>query len=294
MMTDWIVADISDKGAGAFSIKHVRTLATHEYDRLIAAAQCLRTSLHRITFSVLTQNYQQFCALEQEVTARVASADPRAKIQPEALQIAVTTAVVNYLTSMHMFLDHSETELRRRDAQDGGNRLETWNLACSAEYDDYFAYRFLYRFRNFILHVGLPLSNLEISSRLNDDGHTAGSVFLGESAAHLVADFNGWSTVKSELQSLSTDIDLSEQIHVSMECLTRIAEVLLREDIPELATSVATFNSIVGDSDAYIGEPLLVKVEDRQGSPILEVRPLYAETFRMAERIVALQRHKRG
>ena len=283
-MTNWSIADVSPSREQNLTIKQVRELTAPEYDALMAANQCLKTMLGRTTFGVLSQNYRTFNELEQEALTRAASA-----ALDEALRTSIVTAVVNYLTTMRMFLDHSEADLRRRDAQDGGNRFGTWKIVCSAEYDDYFGYRFLYRFRNYIQHVGLPLSILTVSSSLNDDGRVVGSVFLGESPHHLVEEFDGWSKVGAELEALSTELDLSEQIHVSMECLTRIAEALLQEDKPEIAASAATFRAIIGDLDEYIGTPWLVQFPDNRDYPIVDITVLDIQRFRVAEQIAASQ-----
>ena len=122
-----------------------------------------------------------------------------------------------------------------------------------------FAYRFLYRFRNYILHIGLPLSALELSSSVDEDGQPVGSVFLGESPASLVGSFDRWSTVRTELEALNTPIDLSEQIHVSMTCLARIASALLEEDRPEIVASLAVVKSIIGDLAQYTGSPIITQ-----------------------------------
>ena len=143
---------------------------------------------------------------------------------------------------MRMFLDQSEAELKRQEKLDGIDRFSAWKTACSSEYDDFFAYRFLYRFRNFVQHVGLPISSWTISSSLKASDEIVERVLLGEppinneynreelvtqiylseSPRDLVDKFDDWKTLKHELQSLTTEIDLSEQIHICMECLARV------------------------------------------------------------------------
>ena len=106
---------------------------------------------------------------------------------------------------------------------------------------------------------------LELSSSLDEDGKAFGSVFLGESPASLVSSFDSWSTVRTELEALNTPIDLSEQIHISMTCLTRIANALLREDRPEIVTSLAIIREIIGDLAQYTGSPIVTQF---RGDPV--------------------------
>ena len=290
-MTEWILADLSRNDENEVSINQVRGLTTHEFERLLAAEQCLNRTLHRTTFGVLLQNYRAFSELEKEVLDLVTSSERPVGLNPEVIRTRLVTAVVNYLTSMRMFLDHSEAELKRRDTRDGGNRLAAWKLACSAEYDDYFAYRFLYKYRNYIQHLGLPLSCGSVSGGIDDGGRRVGRVFLGESPEHLVAEYAKWGTVGKELKALTTEIDLAEQIHLSVECLFRIAEALLREDMPELDASVKTYRAVLGDLDSYHGEPVLVRRKDIENPRALEINPLDVGRFRMAQELVSSQQH---
>lgn len=283
-MSRWILADISRESANKVNVKSIREITTQERDDLMASNVCFKRTLQRTTFVVLERNYRSFCAVEREALAGI-TRDPPYRINADGIRIALITAVVNYLTSMRMFLDHSQADLKRRDAEDGGNRFVTWNQACSDEYDDYFAYRFLYRFRNYIQHVGLPISNLEVSNRMDADGRITGSIFLGESPDHLVNSFDRWSAVADELKTLSTDIDLSDQIHISMECLNRIAEALLQEDLPDLVASVNTFRGVVGEVDSYEGRPLLIKCSEQR--PMEQSVPLDVERYRIAKQITA-------
>ena len=287
-MSHWILADIARESANKVNLKSVRTLTTQERKDLVASNIFFKSVLHRTTFVVLERNYQAFCAVEREALAVATRKDPPNRINVQALRTSLITAVVNYLTSMRMFLDHSQAELTRRDAEDGGKRLDTWKQACSHEYDDYFAYRFLYKFRNYIQHIGLPISNLVVSTRMDANGDVTGRIFLGEAPDHLVRSYDGWSTVGDELKILSTEIDLSDQIHISMECLNRIAEALLQEDIPELIASVNTFERIVGELDSYTGRPLLVKSSEER--PVDQSISLDVERYRIAAQITASRR----
>lgn len=223
--------------------------------------------------------YRSYSTIERDALVRAASNDPTQRVSPEAMRNGLVTTVVNFLTSMRMFLDHTEAELKRRDEHDGSDRFSSWKAACSAEYDDYFAYRFLYRFRNYIQHVGLPLSTMSIHSELGEGGDVTGAVFIGEAPQRLVEEYDGWSTVASELQALSDDIDLSDQIHVGMECLTRI-------DLPELKQCVETIEQVVGDLEDYQGGPWLVKFTGEPERPLGEMATIDLDRFEAARRII--------
>ncbi|MDE0437653.1 MAG: hypothetical protein OXJ36_04560 [bacterium] len=230
----------------------------------------------------------------------------KAPLDPSAYQVPITASVLNFLAAMRMFLDQSECELKRLDKVDNGNRYFAWKSACSSEYDDYFAYRFLYRFRNYVQHVGLPLSNWDISISLAhseelvrrassgelllDDVSGADAkvitILLGESPTDLVRNFNRWSTVKADLQSLTVEIDLAEQIHIVFECLSRIDHVFREQFTEELSLGVNTFTEIVGSLTDYTSRPQLGKITRDRPLIKLDLMELEIERFLHAERLV--------
>ena len=134
---------------------------------------------------------------------------------------------------MRMFLDQSECELRRFGQ--GGTTvtgLIPGRVPVHQSMTTTLPTDFLYRFRNYVQHVGLPLSIWSISISLVQSeelvrravsgellpSDVAGvdakdiTILLGESPTNLVRNFDSWSTVKADLECLTTEIDLSEQI----------------------------------------------------------------------------------
>ena len=302
----WSIATSELQSDGTLSFTPVRQLSEDEHDSLTSAIVELRDMLGRTTWEVLRSNYASFRVLGQELSGS-SLLPPR-----DAVQVAITTSIVNFLTAMRMYLDHTKVELKRADKADGNIRWATWHQACSAEYDDYFAYRFLYKFRNYVQHVGLPVSAWEISSALErsdeftaraaagepilndgeDPGRVVTKITFCESPSSLISKYDRWSVaVKSDLESLATEIDLSEQIDIGMECLARVEQSYLDVCAPELTRHVQCFKAIVGDLHAYPGRPCLLKHEQQGpvpiGSPItFEIADLEIERFLQAERLV--------
>ncbi len=290
-MVQYIVADMVSQEGDQIGIKQVRSLSTGERERLAEANSCIWRVFRRVAFAVLAENYRTFVNLETSLVTRASSQQSVQQSEFPLLTSQLTTAIVNFLTSMRMFLDHAATDLKRRDDRDGGDRLTTWEAACSAEFDDYFAYRFLYKFRNYIQHVGPPLSRVVVNSGLGDEDEVVGSVFLGESPERLLKEYKEWAKLREEIEGLQTDIDLAEQIHVGMECLTRIATALLEEDVPDLAASVEVFKEYVGDFDSFEGTPILAQIEGGHSQMQLGMVILDIGQCKLAEQFVRAQSH---
>ena len=287
-----------------------RKLSDDEFQRLSAANELFRRILGQMTWSVLQHNYMRFVLLEQQLRQDITSRTTTKPLPTDGFQIAIVASIVNFLAAMRMFLDQVQTELKRLDGTDNGRRFSAWKSVCSSEYDDYFAYRFLYRFRNYVLHVGLPLSACDISvslkdadelkrraisgepltDNLGDSPEVVVQILLGESPSDLLKNYDEWSTVKTDIESLTTEIDLAEQIHVGMECLTRIKEAYLAQFQVELLRGVNDFKAIVGSHTDYQSRPCLAQIpEDTSASVVLDMTmiDLEFERFLQAEQFLA-------
>ena len=307
-MSYWSLA-VSEPGQdGQPVLNATRRLSDDDFERLSAANKAFRRILGQTTWSVLQYNYSCFVLLENQLREDIVARSTTVPIHADIIQVPIVASVVNFLTAMRMFLDQSEAELKRLDKADGGNRFPAWKKVCSSEYDDYFAYRFLYRFRNYVQHVGLPLSiwNISVSLRRSDElvsravagesplDHMSAEeelvvqILLGESPTDLIVNYDGWpAALKAELASLTTEIDLSEQIHVGMECLERIVRAFQEQFEEELVKGVSDFKEIVGNLHDYQSRPVLAHITEDSPRLTVEVVDLECERFVRAERSIA-------
>lgn len=307
-MSYWSLAVNETGQDGQPVFNTTRSLTDHEFERLSAANEVLRKRLDQTTWSVLQYNYACFALLERQLRDDIAARSTTSPMQADTIQVPIVASIVNFLTAMRMFLDQSEAELKRLDDEDNGNRFSAWKTICSAEYDEFFAYRFLYKFRNYVQHIGLPLSiwNISVSLKrsdeiiqrslsgelsLDDVDHSEDpivQILLGESPADLISNYGNWpAPIKAELESLTTEIDLSEQIHVVMECLTRIAEAFQEQFEVELLQAVKDFKAIVGNLTDYRSRPVLAHITEKRPRFDIEIMDLEFERFLQAESLVA-------
>ena len=306
-MSYWALAVNELREDGEPTLNATRRLSDDEVERLSAANKVFRRALGQTTWSVLQYNYSCFALLEQQLRDDIAARSTTVPIHADIIQVPIVASVVNFLNSMHMFLGQTQTELDRLDKTDHGSRCSAWNQVRSSEHDDYFAYRFLYRFRNYVQHVGLPLSiwNISVSLKqsdelvrravseepmpdnLDDSRAVIVQILLGESPSDLIKNYKKWSTVKPELESLTTEIDLSEQIHMVMECLTRLAEAYQEQFKVELLQGVNDFQKIVGNFEDYQNRPFLAKISENRPVFEIEMTDLEFERFSQAERFLA-------
>jgi len=262
-----------------FHISQVAMIGATTAADVRSAHSVLSQILRRTSVVVLQSNYAEFRMTMSRGQAMAGADKHHLRAGLGDLGFAMTARVLNCLTSMRMFLDHSERDLKHRDAVDGGTRFATWKATASEEYDDYFGYRFISRFRNFVQHVDLPLSALQFSSALDPDGSgVTGRVFLGEHASHLLMSWDGWGPLKNELSALDGPIDITEQFEVAMDCLTRIAAAFVEVLRPEIVTALAPIDELLS-GHTFRGSPWLAETEeDANGTnPLGAMMPIRTE-----------------
>lgn len=164
--------------------------------------------------------------------------------------IEIAGSVMDWLGAMRTALAHWERRFRRTHDE------APFLAACKREYDSVFAYRFLYRLRNYAQHLALPVHTLSVSDN--------GWVFCVDRDA-LLEQFDGWSTVKNELAAGPEQIELEPLIRTCMESLYRIAQVAAQHDTEELDQTLmnleegaAYFRDHYGDDV----EPIVYRVPD--------------------------------
>lgn len=264
-MSEWRIATLGWGADGEARLDAVRVLADDEHYRTQDALRVLDEVIDRVLWRVLKHSYANCQALGRQIVEMLERRDmPTHKSRDAGMTLAVS-AVMHFLTAMHMYLDQTERDLKHRDRVDDRKRFDGWRSVCAAEYDDHFAYRFLYRFRNYVLHRGLPISTSAVTKTAPSlEAPTASDpptirVFLGESPQRLIEQYDGWSTVKSDLASLTTPIDLVEQSEIAMECLVRVEHAYIGALGPELRGAAKVLEQVLGDLDSYDGALHLIR-----------------------------------
>lgn len=143
--------------------------------------------------------------------------------------------ILNFLSSFRTFLDHTETNLKRRYG-DGTEQVQRFKEACVKEYDSEFAYRFLYRLRNYAQHCGMPIGHLSFNSKSvnRETGEVSYDVSIKFDRDLLLKNFDKWSTVKPELEALSKEFEVTQYINRLMISIERINSVANELDMPEI------------------------------------------------------------
>jgi len=116
--------------------------------------------------------------------------------------------LLNYLSSIRTFIDHSNTVLKRKFGENSKTYLEYKNI-LSVFYDNSFAYRFFYKLRNYAQHVGLPLDSFHFSTQYNhEENSLRGEMIVVFDRDQLLLRYDSWGTVKQDLKKLDAEFDV--------------------------------------------------------------------------------------
>lgn len=126
---------------------------------------------------------------------------------------------LNYLSSIKTFIDHNETNIKRRY---GKNSAETTEFTKITNYyfDNSFAYRFFSKLRNYAQHCGMPLQEFSISVTRTQENGYVGSSELGFSPKDLLENFDDWGRiVKEDLQKQVSNFPLAPLVEEMTQVL---------------------------------------------------------------------------
>jgi hypothetical protein len=181
--------------------QQVKSISTEEYLRFEDACGIVNGfRLWARTADYVSANYR-----ELHTYLSHASGDPTAAASADkelvALFFEANRKLLNFLSAARTFLDHTEAHLKRLYG-DGSEEAQRFLTATSEAYDRTFAYRFLYKLRNYAQHCGLPLRYVDHRARRPaGGGDFAHEYRVYFDAQALLDDYDSWGP--SDRSSLS-------------------------------------------------------------------------------------------
>ena len=241
----------------------IRKLQNVEYEKFgHARASLLRFSEDQQLFMVVHLNYEDYQNLLKRYFVEYKDNPSMDYPRFESVVLDINRHILNYLSAIRAFLDHSETNLKRRYGKDS-QRVRHFKEACSQAYDSSFSYRFLYGLRSYVQHCGLPLGRLTLDSKLvgpspEDVRHTMAVQF---NRHNLLANFSWGSRLTEEIKQLPLRFDIGPHITEMMKCLERLNLILIGDDLPELIQSAEYIQKLVTETKGKLGVPCIFRIE---------------------------------
>jgi hypothetical protein len=182
-------------------------LSEAEWTLLNDAASAIDQLAPPFHYRLVELNFHQLRALHQYVSITISLGREFANANRKKLVESVMSAMVNWLASMRMFLDHEETQLNRKYGASSAE-FAAFKDATRQAYDDVLGYRFAYEFRNYVQHCGLPLNHLVITTPAVPQPHLKQDTKLLLDRDSLLAEFKNWKRVKADLQAMEPRFEM--------------------------------------------------------------------------------------
>jgi hypothetical protein len=181
----------------------------------------------------------------------------------ERIKLDMSRHIMNLLSSVRTALDQTECNLKRRYSAES-ERYRAFERATNRAYDGSFAYRFLYKLRNFVQHCGLPIGRIGVETRASESATSANDISqtlkIEFSRDSLLSDYDSWGPLKSELAGLPEYFPIRPLI---TEMMTQIENIQI--------TQIHANSTAVIESVEWL-DRLLEEARLTEGTPSVAVR----------------------
>lgn len=201
----------------------IKVISLEEYEKVYSAQKIVlefnRQFLYYIYFNL---NYLEYDAVKKSMTNfPIANLDIQMLLSTN-FYMSVNRVVFNLLQSFKFFLDGSETYAKRIL---GEKQHEDLKARFSCYFDNYFAYRFLSKLRNYSQHIAFPIQLLPLKGIENAQRPETmrGDVKMMVDKSQLIkeADLFG-KIVMNDLKGEPDEIDLSPLLYTLYRIVSEI------------------------------------------------------------------------
>lgn len=244
------------------NIRDVCELSHSEYEQYKQAVGRLGIFMRDQELIIMVRkNYEDFVNLLIPYSIEYTKGSAPPLLPMERLSFEINTRILNFLSSVRTFLDHSETYLKRRYDKDP-ERFKKFKEACSNAYDNNFSYKFIYHLRNYAQHCGMPVSRLQFNKKTVDRQtlRIGSSIVILCDRDELLANHD-WKKATAQLREQPKEIPIGFHMQEMLECLWGINLILIEQELPTIEEGVQAIENLIS--------PLRDEIKDEQCTPII-------------------------
>lgn len=268
-MKQYYLANMS-KGKNRLQLKKVSQISQQEYLQLFDYFKF--TDFYHVCRSVEKMTMESADDLEKFFYDLQQRGAPIDKSKMDKQLITGNKLFINFLSFIRTFIDVVKHAISQWSAAES----DSFTKLNSELYDEFFGYRFFTRMRNYVIHYNMPLTIIE------DTISSGVSVYC---VREQLLQYDGWSTVRKEIEQLPERIDISPYI---VEAKVAISTLYLKslETIVISALEASEKISEVCEKNKIIS-PVIVVVHDDAKAPTIKTFPLQS----LREFFVDLKNH---
>lgn len=182
----------------------------------------------------------------------------------------VNRLILNFLSSIRTYLDHTETRLKR-NSRNEFEEFKYFKQETSKAYDDNFFYRFLYKLRNYSQHCGLPAATITFHSQEDENEQPDNALTLFLNRDELLNNFNSWGIVEKELLNQPEKFDIIPLVDNKFKILNEINSKINSRIYLHFHKEGHELMDLIWASQEKIGIPCLIKTTDRGETATLSI-----------------------
>ncbi len=270
----------SDDGTPArLDIREIRPLTSDEYKKFKKACSNLNLINKKLDlFKLVNHNFKDY---NVEKTFHFDQYIQNHQMHPaiaENIMLNLNRRVVNYLTAVKTFLDHSRTDLTHEYGKDS-QQVKDFDDLTSDKFDSFFAYRFIIKLRNYVQHCGFPLGSVDIGAKQNknDPSKVIYHMDILINRDEILENFN-WKKLKPEIENLPKNFSIEACLEKMNKCIAEITFHLFQNDIDQATESSNYLSNLINETQKYDGMPGIFKLEkitSKGGNMQLEDFPIH-------------------
>jgi hypothetical protein len=247
------------------SINALRDLEDPEYQEFEKAAEVLwRYSKEYQVYVILVFNYFALRKVLEKYASEYTDLNRAPLVE---ISVEINRCLLNWLSSLRTFLDHSEFNLKKRYGHNS-DEVKLFESACARAYDNHFSYRFTYRLRNYAQHCGLPLGTLSLGSKLDQQTGATTSYFrVCFNRDELLKKFKDWGPVEEDLKGQPETFEINPHIDETMQQLSEIQDSVLSNQLSELMSMVKRIDKLIQPTRGMQGTPCILIPKDDPVNP---------------------------
>lgn len=245
-------------------IRRVRDLSPEEQE---AFREANRAFFRYLNFKfapqmVFDNDAAFFSAMEDRLTDFLKTQNPRRPFKLFQYTTVANRYLVNYLASITFFLNYTERKLKIAFGTNS-DEVRRFTAATNEAFDTSFAYRFMYKLRNYSQHCDHPVGTVSIRMRPHDIENS--TLEMHCVTEQLLREFTSWGVrVKADLEQREK-VDLITSVRQMTSHIHDLSDLAVPMLVPELTSAVHVMRSIIGNA-IDDGEPILASLETDDGS----------------------------
>lgn len=157
----------------------------------------------------------------------------------ETLGLHTNRFLINYLSSAKMFIEHTELTIKKKYGEKS-QQFQEWKIDTALEYDNHFAYRFLYQLRNYTQHSGLPIGSIS-KQLVENNGEETKVLKISFNRDKLLEDSFNWKKLRKEIEDLPEKFLVLDLVNEFNGCMARLYQSALAQISKDLASSIQDY-----------------------------------------------------